>query len=975
MRKTKDPSLARKNTMKKISTHLIALSLALLGLIHPSVSSPSEGKESRRADEKIPLNPKVKYGKLDNGLTYYIMQNAKPEDKVELRLVVNAGSILEEDNQVGLAHFMEHMNFNGTKNFKKNELVDYLQSVGVKFGAHLNAYTGFDQTVYILPIPSDDEEVLEKGFQILEDWAHNADLSAEEIDKERGVVLEEYRIGLGANKRMLNNYLPKVMYGSKYADRLPIGTKENLESFEHNSLRAFYKDWYRPDLMAVIAVGDIDPARMEEKIKSHFSKIKNPKKPKERKEYQVPNHDETFVAIESDVEAAYSSVSLMYKDPRPVEEVTTTEGYKKMVTIQLFASMLNSRLDELRNSANPPFTYGGGYYGASWSRNKNAFQLYAGVAEEDQLKGLRALLTESQRIKQHGFQEGELERVKKTLLARMEKAFNEKDKSQSGSYADEMIRHFLDKEPAPGIEWEFEKQQKILPQISIEDVNGLIDSFISEKNRVVILTGPEKEGLEKVSEQEVLDLLEETDAIELEPYEDKVIASSLIEKMPSPGKIVSAESNDALDYKVLSLENGMKVTYKKTDFKNDEVIFSGYGYGGTSVYSDEEYEKTNLANRVIASSGVGAFSNIDLKKALAGKVANVSPYIDGTSEGFSGNATPKDLETMFQLIHLYFTSPRKDLDAYNSYVQRLKSQYVNLESNPEYYFYINHGKFMSSNHKRAFHLPTEEEWTNTDYDLILEKYREAFANPGDFKLFFVGNIEEEKFKTLVGTYLASLKGVERKDKVVDIGMRPPEGKHEMVYNKGLDPKSLVRINFSGETKYDANERYYLSSLGEILSIKLIEIMREEKGGVYGVGAQGSMSKIPYEHFSFSISFPCGPENAIELKEAALGELQKIIDNGPESKDLEKIKETQRKELKEKLKRNGYWLNKLEGASFAQTDPRTQGELEQRIEDLAAEDIQNVAAKYLSGDVIVGMLFPEGYELKEAGETGTAEPGE
>lgn len=949
--------------MKKILTYSIALSLALLGFVYPSMSSPADADRRRQVDEKIPLNPKVKYGKLDNGLTYYIMQNAKPEDKVELRLVVNAGSILEEDEQLGLAHFMEHMNFNGTKNFKKNELVDYLQSVGVKFGAHLNAYTGFDQTVYILPIPSDDDEVLEKGFQILEDWAHNADLSGEEIDKERGVVLEEYRIGLGANKRMLNNYLPKVMYGSKYAERLPIGTKENLESFEHNSLRAFYQDWYRPDLMAVIAVGDIDPAKMEEKIKSHFAKIKNPKRPKERKEYEVPNHDETFVAIESDVEAPYSSVSLMYKDPRPVQEVTTLDGYKKMVTIQLFSSMLNSRLDELRNSANPPFTYGGGYYGASWSRNKNAFQLYAGVAEVDQLKGLRALLTESQRIKQHGFQTGELDRVKKTLLARMEKAFNERDKSQSGSYADEMIRHFLDKEPAPGIEWEFEKQQKILPQISIEDVNGLIDSFISEKNRVVILTGPEKDGLEKVSEQEILDLLKETDAIKLDPYEDKVVASNLIEKIPAPGKISGIESNDELDYKVLTLENGMKVTYKITDFKNDEIIFSGYSYGGTSTYSDEEYEQTNLANRVVASSGVGAFSNVDLRKALAGKVANVSPYIDGTSEGLSGNATPKDLETMFQLIHLYFTSPRKDQDAYQSYIQRLKSQYANLGSNPEYYFYINHGKFMSQNHKRSFHLPTEEEWDNTDYDLIMKKYQEAFANPGDFNLFFVGNIEEEKFKALVSTYLASLQGVERKDKVVDIGMRSPKGKYEKIYKKGLDPKSLVRINFSGETTYNQDERYYLSSLGEILSIKLIEIMREEKGGVYGVGAQGSMSKIPYEHFSFSISFPCGPENAIELKDAALGELQKIIDNGPEAKDLEKIKETQRKELKEKLKRNGYWLKKLEGASFAQTDPWTEMELEQRIEALSARDIQSVASKYLSGDVIVGMLFPEGYEIE------------
>lgn len=955
-------------SIKIYSLLLLTTLLFLVGIANAGNKDISPSIEKRQDDDKIPLNPKVKYGKLKNGLTYYIMENPKPEDKVELRLVVNAGSILEDDDQVGLAHFMEHMNFNGTKNFKKNELVDYLQSVGVKFGAHLNAYTGFDQTVYILPIPSDDDEVLEKGFQILEDWAHNADLAGDEIDKERGVVLEEYRIGLGAGKRMLNNYLPKVMYGSKYAERLPIGTKENLETFDYSSLRKFYKDWYRPDLMAVIAVGDIDAKKIEEKIEAHFSKIKNPSKKRERKEFQVPNHDETFVAIESDVEAPYASVSLMYKDPKPVEDVTTAEGYKKMVTIQLFSSMLNSRLDELRNNPNPPFTYGGGYYGASWSRNKNAFQLYAGVAETEQLTGLRALLTESQRIKQHGFQAGELERVKKSLLAGMEKAFNEKDKSQSGTFADEMIRHFLDKEPAPGIEWEFEQQQKMLPQITLADVNELIGSFISDKNRVVILTGPEKEGLEKVSEQAVLDLLKETDALKLDAYEDKVIATTLIEKIPTPGKITNSEVNAALDYTTLTLENGMKVTYKVTDFKNDEVILSGYSYGGTSNYTDEEYEKTNLANRIISSSGVGEFSNVDLRKSLAGKVVNVSPYIDGTSEGLSGNATPKDLETMFQLIHLYFTAPRKDVDAYNSYVQRLKSQYVNLSSNPEYYFYINHGKFMSSNHKRTFHLPTEEEWANTDYDLILKKYKEAFANPGDFNLFFVGNIEVEKFKTLVSTYLASLKGIDRKDKVVDLGIRPPEGTYELIYKKGLDPKSMVRINFGGETKYDAKEKYYLSCLGEILTIKLIEIMREEKGGVYGVGAQGGMSIYPYEQFNFSISFPCGPETAMELKESAFAELKKIIEFGPEEKDLQKVKESQRKELKEQLKLNGHWLNKLEGASFINKEPSTEKELEERINSLTVADIQKVGKKYLTGDFIVGMLFPESYELEKTDNT-------
>lgn len=941
--------------MKNQKLYLLVLIIALLGFTGISIASD---KNIGKADEEIPLNPNVKFGKLENGLTYYIMKNAKPEDKVELRLALNAGSIQEDENQLGLAHFMEHMNFNGTKNFKKNELVDYLQSVGVKFGAHLNAYTSFDETVYMLSIPSDDQEVLNKGFQVLEDWAHNALLTDEEIDNERGVVLEEYRIGLGAGTRMLNNYLPKIMYGSKYAERLPIGTKEILENFEYKAIRKYYKDWYRPDLMSVIAVGDIDPVEIEKKIKAHFSGIKNPTKSREREIYEVPNHDETFISIQSDKEFPYSQVQLMYKDPKPVEDVTNREGYKKMIVNQLFAGMLNSRLDELRNSPNPPFNYGGGYYGSIGARTKNAFNLYAGVAETDQLKGLEALLTEAQRIKLHGFTSGELERVKKNMLAGIEKAYNEKDKSQSRSFADEMVRNYLEKEPAPGITWEYEKQKEMMPEITLQDVNKLINSYISDKNRVVILMGPEKEGLKKVSEKSVVDLLADMDTASPEPYKEEAVASSLIEKTPTPGRIINSKYNETGDFKTLTLENGMKVTYKVTDFKNDEIAMTGYSYGGTATYTDEEYLKTFLGSSIISSSGVGNFSNVDLRKVLAGKVANVRPYINSLSEGFNGGSTPKDMETMFQLINLYFTSPRKDQETYDSYLMRMKSQYANLSSDPNTYFQVEHGKFKSQNHVRSFDFPTEEEWSNTDYDLIMNKYKEAFANPGDFNLFFVGNIEEDKFLEYVQTYLASLSDSDRKDKIVDLGIRPPKGTHEKIYKKGVDQKSSVRISFSGEINYDKKEKYYLSALGEILTIKLIEIMREEKGGVYGVGARGGMSKYPYENYSFSISFPCGPENVQELKDAALAELKKIIDNGPEEKDLKKIKESQRKDLKEQLKQNGYWLNTLEAVSFMKSELPTSQELEDRIEKLTVKDIQNVGKKYLTGDYIVGILMPE-----------------
>ncbi len=930
----------------------------ILVLIQALFMSESLAQSPKNNAETIPLNPKIRFGKFDNGLTYYILKNTEPKDKVELRLAVNAGSVQEDDNQLGLAHFAEHMGFNGTKNFEKNELVDYLQSVGVKFGAHLNAYTSFDETVYMLTLPTEDQEVVDKGFQVLEDWAHNVLFTDEEIDKERGVVLEEYRLGQGAQKRMLNNYLPKLLYGSRYADRLPIGTKEVLENFEYETIRSFYQDWYRPELMAVIVVGDIDVDQMEQKVKDHFSGIKNPSNPRERETYEVPNHKETFLSIESDKENPYTQVQVVFKDPKPVEVVSTVEGYKKMLTISMFSSMLNARLDEIRNSADPPFSYAGGYYGSFATRMKNAFQMYAVTPETGQLKGLEVLLTEAQRIRHHGFIESELERVKLSMLASIERAYNERDKSQSRSFASELIRNFLKDEPAPGIEWEYEKYQELIPTIKIEDVNALIENFISNENRVVIFLGPEKEGLEKVAEESIRKVLDEMDKAVPEPYEEEELASSLIDAKPTPGKIVKTEVNEAQDFKTITLSNGMRISYKVTDFKNDEIIMRGFSYGGTAAYTDEEYLKTHLAENVMYSSGVGEFSEVDLKKVLAGKIVGISPRIGENEESFYGNTTPKDIESMFQLMHLYFTSPRKDQEAFDSYVSRTKSMYANLLSNPQTYFRIEHEKFTTQNDIRRFQIPTEEDWAATDYDLIIKKYQEAFSNPGDFQLFFVGNIEEDKFLENVSTYLASIPDNGRRDNPIDRGVRMPDGTHEKIYKKGVDPKSYVTINFEGEANFNREDQFRLSCLADILSIKLIEILREEKGGVYGVGASGSLRVTPYPRYFFTIGFPCGPENAMDLKETALAELNKILKEGPTEKDLNKIKEEKRKTLKERLRTNTFWVGKMYGDVYTQGASYTVAELEQRIEDLTVKNIQKVGKKYLRDDYIVGILMPE-----------------
>lgn len=933
--------------MKRTYVFIIAFLIALTGNLY-----------AQETLSEIPTDPSVTIGTLSNGLTYYIKNNVKPEDKLELRLVVNAGSILEDDDQLGLAHFMEHMNFNGTKNFKKNELVDYLQSIGVTFGAHLNAYTGFDETVYILPIPSDDPEKLDKGFQILEDWAHNALLNNEDIDNERGVVLEEYRLGKGADERMLQNYLPKVLYGSKYASRLPIGTKENLETFDHESLKRFYKDWYRPDLMAVMAVGDVNVDILEEKIKAHFGKIPAVANARPRTAFNIPNHEETLIAIESDKEAAFSRVQVLFKDSDNVKAKTTTEDYKKSMVKSLFTQMINNRLDELRNSENPPFVYGASYHGGTWARTKAAYQSFAMTSETGQLTALKALLEENERVRRFGFYEGEFNRAKKDILARLEKAFKDKDKTPSKRVIGEYVRNFLNQEPIPGITWEYNFQKDQFPNIQLSDVNGVITNYLKDKNRVVVITGSEKEGVVKTTETEVKNVLNTLKDVDLKPYEDKTVATDLITVLPAAGGISNLTKDEVLGTTKLTLSNGATVTYKVTDFKNDEILFEAFSYGGTSLYSDEDYLATNFANFGLTEAGINNYGKVELGKMLTGKIVSVRPSIDNYSEGFSGSASPKDLEELFQLTHLYFTALNKDDKAFTSFITKQKAFVGNLLASPQFYFQNEMGKFLNKGNPRFAGFPTPEKLDDANYDLAYQKYQERFADAGDFNFYFVGNINERKLVEFSAKYLASLPSKNSKETYNVFDYRPLSGQHTKIIEKGEDQKSSVRISYQGPTEYDKKEEHALKSLAEILTIKLIEKLREEEAGVYGAGARASISKIPYGWYSFTISFPCGPENVERLKTATINEVETLITNGPTDEDLSKIKKAQILERKEKLKQNKFWANLLKNSDYQNKDASSVFEYEDAVNGLTKEDLQKVAQKYLTKGYILGIHNPE-----------------
>lgn len=910
--------------------------------------------------QNIPVDASVRIGTLQNGMKYYIKKNSLPEKKVEFRLAINAGSILENDDQRGLAHFMEHMNFNGTKNFPDNKLVDVLQSIGVKFGQHLNAYTSFDETVYMLPVPLDKPGNLDLGLKVMEDWAFNASLTDVQINKERGVVLEELRLGLGADKRMMDKYLPKLLYKSHYADRLPIGKKEILENFKPETIRQFHKDWYRPNLMALVVVGDINVDEIERKIKENFSKYKNPDKPKERKVFDLPNHAETLVAIETDPDATNSSIQFIMKDKDAYTPDITVEQYNKSIVEGLTSQMINNRLRELINSNTPPFTFGSVYHGGTFSRTKEAFQGYALTKEGDQLNALKVLLEETERAKKFGFTKEELERAKAQTLSRMETSYKNRDKTESDNFVDEYVRNFLEKEPMPGIAWEYENYKKVVPTVTVEQVNNVVKDFVKDDSRVIVITGPKKETVTMPTEAQVLKIFDDVKLAQLKPYEEKAVIKQLVKPFKSDGKITNTETDAKLGTTTWTLSNGAKVTFKKTDFKDDEIVFSARSLGGNSLIADADYIKTQFAFPALAEAGVNGVSKADLTKYLTGKQASVNTSIGGLTENLSGRTIPKDLGTAMELVYAYFTGLNYDPAAFNAYKTKQSAMMDNMLSNPQFYYSNEHAKFMNQKNPRFTGIiPLAADWEKTDYKKAYDIYKEKFANAGNFQFYFVGNIDEPKLKELVLQYIASLPSTGKTTNYKDTGYRQMTGNFDKVYKKGKDPKSMVSISYTGETKYDEKEALALSALGEIATIKVIEKLREDESGIYGGGARGYIGKIPYGNYSFSISFPCGPENVEKLKKAAFAEIQKLIDNGPEQKDLDKYKEGETNDDKTSMKENSYWLSNLTNYQLQGGDKYEIINHLDKVKALTTKDIQAVAKKYLTmNSRITSTLMPE-----------------
>lgn len=935
--------------MLRSRTALPPLRAALLAV----VLVPSAARGQTSLESPLPVDPAVTVGTLDNGLRYYVRAHGEPRQRAELRLVINAGSVLEDEDQRGLAHFLEHMAFNGTENFERHELVDYLESIGMRFGPDLNAYTSFDETVYMLQLPTDDPQLLATGLQILEEWAHRIVLDPEEVDRERGVILEEWRLGRGAQSRVLERQIPVLFSGSPYAERLPIGDTAVIRNAPAETLERFYGDWYRPDLMAVVAVGDFDAAEVEGWIRERFSAIPPHPSPRPRPQVPVPSHDETLFAVVGDPELQVTQVSVAFK--QPLRPQGTLGAYRRSLVEALYNGMLNFRLEELTRTEDPPFLGAASVQGRI-VREGELYQLAAAVAPGGVDRGLETLLVEAERVRRFGFTASELTREKEALLRAYQQALDERATRRSATLADEYVRNFLTREPIPGIEAEFQLVQGLLPTIGLPEVNALAEAWITEANRVILAAVPEQAG-PPPTEEELLAVFRRARDTEVAAYAEAAPVEALMDPLPEAGTIASEEYVAELDTRIWTLGNGARVLVKATDFQDDEVLVQAWAPGGISLAPDELLIPARTAAAVLGQGGIGALSLTDLQRALAGKAVSLSPSIGELSQGMSGAASPRDLETLFQLIHLNFTSPRADRAAFQALRSQLVAILANRDNSPQAHFQDTVAVTMAQGHPRARPISPEDP-ERMDLDASLAFYRERFADASNFTFVLVGALDPDSLRPLVERYLASLPATGVREGWRDDGVRPPEGIIRKVVRKGVEPQSATQILFTGETEYTARNRDLLGALAEALQIRLREELREELGGTYSVSVSGRAVAEPREEYTVAIAFGSAPERAEELIDAVTTEIAAMQQAGPTEEDLVKVKEAHRRSRELGQRQNAYWLGQLLNWARYDLEPEriTAPSL---YEELTTHDLQEAAARFLRMDnVVVVTLLPE-----------------
>jgi zinc protease len=908
-------------------------------------------------DNPLPEDPKVTKGVLDNGLTYYVRSNSQPANRAELMLVVKAGSIDEDDDQQGLAHFAEHMSFNGTKNFPRNELINYFESIGMEFGPEINAYTSFDETVYMLKIPLDSSVFLEKGLQVLYDWACQVTDSDEEIEKERGVIREEWRGGRDANFRMQQEWLPVFLHNSKYAERLPIGKIEIIENAPPETLRRFRNDWYRTDLQAVIVVGDFDREEMVQKIKKKFSNIPAAKNPREKEYHDIPEHKETLVSIVTDKEAQYSLAYLFYKHPLDINR--TVGDYRRSILHGLYNSMINNRLAEKSQQADPPYIIGQSAFSELFGP-KSVYQSVAICHEGKIGEGLKAVLLENERVKRYGFTNTELERNKRALFSRIEKLYNERNQQMSVSFAEEYKRNFLlTEEPFPGIEQEYEYYKAFLPEIKLEEVNELAKKWITEENRVIVINAPATKNVRLPGEDDLLSLLDEVEATDPEPYEDSPDDLPLMTEEPSGSRVVNEKYVNKVDAVEWTLGNGAKVVIKKTDYKDDEILFNAWSPGGNSLYGEEDDISADLAGSIMQMSGISEFDKITLDKMLADKVLNINPFISELREGFTGNSSINDFEVLLQMIYLYFTRPRFDENTFQSFMSRMAGILQNRAASPEAAVRDTLEAVLANYHKRARPMNLEL-LSEADFERISHIGTDRFRNASDFFFFFVGNIDTAAVKPLLEKYIGSIPSEGYTETWENLRINPPQGVVEKIVKKGQEDKSVQYLVFHGDFKYSSQNVMVIDAVGRILSTRLLEVIREDKSSVYSIGARPSTSKYADEEYTITIYYGTDPAKREEIKNAVFDEIKRYMKKGPSEEELNKAKEKMLRERETAMKENSFWLNLLSNTYYLKDGDFSEfGTYEAILEKITVKSVKKAFKKYFDFKNYVSVaLVPE-----------------
>lgn len=937
---------------------LLALILSVAAVISAQQQTAKSIDGGALLTQPMPVDPQITMGQFKNGLRYYIRTTKKPEKRAELRLVVKAGSILEDDDQLGLAHFVEHMAFNGTKNFPKNELIAFIESLGMRFGAHLNAYTSFDETVYMLHVPTDKPGAIEKSFQVLQDWAQNVSFDDAEIEKERGVVLEEWRSSRGAGMRNAEKIFPVMFKGSRYANRLPIGKPEIIQKSKPERLKQYYKDWYRPDLMAVVAVGDFDKAAIEKLVTTHFGSMPEAKSPRPRETFDLPDRTDTGFSINTDKETTTTSIEI--DTLLPARKQGTIGAYRQKTVDRLFAGMLNARFSELAQKPDAPFVFGFTGRSGFLARTKEIAYLNALVKEGAVENAMRTLLTEAERVARFGFTETELARQKASMLRNYERLALEKENAMASSKADEYVRSFLTGETLPSADDEYALHKRFVPEITLVEINKLARDWFpaSGQNRLVIVTSPEKTGLAVPDQPKLAAIIKEVPAAELKAYVDTVGSAVLLEALPAPGKIAKAATDEKTGLTTWELANGVKVVLKPTNFREDEILFRATSPGGTSLVSDADYIPASSATQVITAGGVSKFSAIDLQKMLAGKIASAAPFIGELEEGLTGSSSRKDLETMFQLIYLRFTQPRADANAFAFTASQARTFMGNQSVSPDFAFFeaLMNSRFQNHPRRRMPSAATVDQW---NLDKSLAFYKDRFADASDFTFFFVGSFDEATIKPLVERYLGALPSLGRKESWKDVGVKPPTGIIEKKVEKGIEPKSRAAIVFSGPFVYEQQQRVALRAMAEILQNRLMEVIREELGGTYGITANFSYVKFPKQEYSITIQFGSSPERTEDLIKRVFEEIEKFKANGPTEKQLNDEKEALIREFETSSKQNGYLLSQIQARYYNGEDPAGVWMVTDFYKKLDAAAVQEAAKQYLDTKNFVKVtLFPE-----------------